>query len=38
MYQVLHTFIVELISIDFFFPFFEFMVLRMTMSYRPQAA
>jgi hypothetical protein len=38
MYQVFHTFIVELILIEFlFFPFFEFMVLRMITSYRLQA-
>jgi hypothetical protein len=37
MYQVFHTFITELILIEDFFPFFEFMVSHMTMSYKPQA-
>jgi hypothetical protein len=36
IYQIFHTFIVELIlTKDFFFPFFEFMASHMTMSYRP---
>jgi hypothetical protein len=38
MYQVLHTFIVELILIKFFFSFLEFMALWMTTFYGPQVA
>jgi len=38
MYQVFHTFITKLILIEDFFPFLKFMVLCMTMSYKPQVA
>jgi len=36
MYQVFHTFIVELILIEAFFIFLEFVASHMTTSYRPQ--
>jgi len=36
MYKVFHTFIVELILIEFFFPFLEFMASNMTTSHGPQ--
>jgi len=39
MYQIFHTFIVKLILIeDSFFPFVEFMVLRMITSYGLQVS
>jgi hypothetical protein len=39
MSQVFHTFIVDLILIEYiFFPFLEIMVSRMVISYGPQAA
>jgi hypothetical protein len=38
MYQILHTFIIELILIKDFFPFFEFMTSHMTMFYKLQTA
>ncbi len=37
MYQIFPTFIIKLILILIFFPFIEFMVSRMTMSYELQA-
>jgi hypothetical protein len=37
-YQVFHTLITKLILIEDFFPFLEFMVSHMIMSYKPQAA